>query len=232
MFIVIPRITFTFNYLIIVFFGRWVIATMSMIAKDAINFAVSVRRPIIEVLSERFDREMIGPTGKLYFYDYLGIGNVFMLVVLGKLGLDRVPGNIEERCGIGVIPRVLSPKRKEWGTIITRPKIITIIISRIIKQPTGIYRTFTKVIGYIGGDFREPPPTANPEGTQPPMMSFKAFLAAQDDNISDSEAVEKYNDYKLEFQRQQLNEFFVAHKDDEWYVSYLNFPLFITFEFL
>lgn len=50
------------------------------------------------------------------------------------------------------------------------------------------------------------------------MMSFKAFLAAQDDNISDSEAVEKYNEYKLEFQRQQLNEFFVAHKDDEWYV--------------
>ncbi|KAJ8964710.1 hypothetical protein NQ317_003897 [Molorchus minor] len=48
-------------------------------------------------------------------------------------------------------------------------------------------------------------------------MSFKAFLATQDDNISDSEAIEKYNDYKLEFQRQQLNEFFVAHKDDEWF---------------
>ncbi|CAH1999890.1 unnamed protein product [Acanthoscelides obtectus] len=55
------------------------------------------------------------------------------------------------------------------------------------------------------------------EGQQPPMMSFKAFLATQDDNISDSEAIEKYNDYKLEFQRQQLNEFFVAHKDDEWF---------------
>lgn len=54
------------------------------------------------------------------------------------------------------------------------------------------------------------------EGQQPPMMSFKAFLATQDDNISDNEAIEKYNDYKLEFQRQQLNEFFVAHKDDEW----------------
>ncbi|XP_060535540.1 serrate RNA effector molecule homolog isoform X2 [Cylas formicarius] len=55
------------------------------------------------------------------------------------------------------------------------------------------------------------------EGQQPPMMSFKSFLATQDDNISDSEAIEKYNDYKLEFQRQQLNEFFVAHKDDEWF---------------
>ncbi|XP_050507996.1 serrate RNA effector molecule homolog [Diabrotica virgifera virgifera] len=58
---------------------------------------------------------------------------------------------------------------------------------------------------------------AHTEGQQPPMMSFKAFLATQDDNISDSEAIEKYNDYKLEFQRQQLNEFFVAHKDDEWF---------------
>lgn len=58
------------------------------------------------------------------------------------------------------------------------------------------------------------------------MMSFKAFLATQDDNISDSEAIEKYNDYKLEFQRQQLNEFFVAHKDDEWYV---HLPLFLYY---
>jgi hypothetical protein len=71
-----------------------------------------------------------------------------------------------------------------------------------------------------GNFFREPPPSSQSEGQQPPMMSFKAFLATQDDNISDSEAIEKYNDYKLEFQRQQLNEFFVAHKDDEWCVSF------------
>lgn len=78
-----------------------------------------------------------------------------------------------------------------------------------------------------GNFFREPPPSQI-EGQQPPMMSFKAFLATQDDNISDSEAIEKYNDYKLEFQRQQLNEFFVAHKDDEWYVTdkYLSLYLF------
>ncbi|KAK9727699.1 SERRATE/Ars2, N-terminal domain [Popillia japonica] len=61
------------------------------------------------------------------------------------------------------------------------------------------------------------PQASQADGQQPPMMSFKAFLATQDDNISDSEAIEKYNDYKLEFQRQQLNEFFVAHKDDEWF---------------
>nr|CAG4651738.1 EOG090X04A7 [Triops cancriformis] len=53
--------------------------------------------------------------------------------------------------------------------------------------------------------------------TQPPMMSFKAFLAAHDDSISDEEAVKKYAEYKLEFRRQQLNEFFTAHKDEEWF---------------
>lgn len=54
----------------------------------------------------------------------------------------------------------------------------------------------------------------------PTMMSFKAFLAAQDDSITVDDAIQKYNEYKLEFRRQQLNEFFVAHKDEEWYVTY------------
>ncbi|XP_055692352.1 serrate RNA effector molecule homolog isoform X2 [Lutzomyia longipalpis] len=53
--------------------------------------------------------------------------------------------------------------------------------------------------------------------TQPCMMTLKQFLATQDDAISDSDAIAKYNEYKLEFKRQQLNEFFVAHKDEEWF---------------
>ncbi|XP_017793039.1 PREDICTED: serrate RNA effector molecule homolog [Habropoda laboriosa] len=53
--------------------------------------------------------------------------------------------------------------------------------------------------------------------TQPPMMSFKAFLVTQEDTITDEEAIKRYNEYKLEFRRQQLNEFFVAHKDEEWF---------------
>lgn len=53
--------------------------------------------------------------------------------------------------------------------------------------------------------------------TQPPMLSFKAFLQTQDDNITDDEAIRKYNEYKLEFRRQQLNEFFVTHKEEEWF---------------
>merc|ERR1719284_2157625 len=49
------------------------------------------------------------------------------------------------------------------------------------------------------------------------MMSFKSFLQTQDDQISDEEAIKKYAEYKLEFKRQQLNEFFVTHKEEEWF---------------
>lgn len=52
---------------------------------------------------------------------------------------------------------------------------------------------------------------------QPVMLTFKAFLSTQDDSITDEEALHKYSEYKLEFQRQQLNEFFVSHKEDEWF---------------
>lgn len=62
-----------------------------------------------------------------------------------------------------------------------------------------------------------PEPLPNPDlQTQPAMLTLKQFLATQDDSISDSDAIEKYNEYKVEFKRQQLNEFFVAHKDEEW----------------
>ena len=56
-------------------------------------------------------------------------------------------------------------------------------------------------------------PDIDPTG---PMMSFKAFLAAQDDNIDDQEAVRKYNEYKMEYKKAQLSEFFLSHKDEEW----------------
>ena len=63
---------------------------------------------------------------------------------------------------------------------------------------------------------RKEPKVEDMEGFQPAMMSFKAFLQTQDDQISDEEAIRKYAEYKLEFKRQQLNEFFVSHKDEEW----------------
>lgn len=52
--------------------------------------------------------------------------------------------------------------------------------------------------------------------TQPAMLTLKQFLDTQDENISDSEVMRKYTEYKTDFKRQQLNEFFVAHKDEEW----------------
>jgi len=54
-------------------------------------------------------------------------------------------------------------------------------------------------------------------GFRPSMLSFKSFLQTQDDSITDDEALDKYGEYKQEFNRQQLNEFFVAHKEEEWF---------------
>ncbi|BET00364.1 Serrate RNA effector molecule homolog [Nesidiocoris tenuis] len=67
-----------------------------------------------------------------------------------------------------------------------------------------------------GGGFGANPRSSDLD-TQPPIMTFKAFLQTQDDNITDEEAIAKYAEYKLEFRRQQLNEFFVAHKEEEWF---------------
>lgn len=52
--------------------------------------------------------------------------------------------------------------------------------------------------------------------TQPPYMSFKQFMRNLDDSVDHLEAAKKYNEYKLEFKRKQITEFFNAHKDEEW----------------
>jgi len=64
---------------------------------------------------------------------------------------------------------------------------------------------------------RPPGPDTGEFLTQPPMMSMKQFIAAQDENITDSEANKRYTEYRAEFRRQQINEFFTQHKDEEWY---------------
>ncbi|KAK3794133.1 hypothetical protein RRG08_059562 [Elysia crispata] len=71
-----------------------------------------------------------------------------------------------------------------------------------------------------GGFGDQPPDRGDPDyPTQPPMMTFKRFLSKQDDTISQEEAIKLFNDYKLDFKRQQINEFFLAHKDEEWFKS-------------
>lgn len=51
---------------------------------------------------------------------------------------------------------------------------------------------------------------------QPPMLTLKQFLLDQDDNIDEETLLKKYNDYKSDFRRTQLQEFFNRHKDEEW----------------
>ena len=55
-------------------------------------------------------------------------------------------------------------------------------------------------------------------GPPPPVMkTFKEFLLSLDDSVDETESVKRYNEYKVEFRRQQMQDFFLAHKDEEWY---------------
>lgn len=66
--------------------------------------------------------------------------------------------------------------------------------------------------------------------TQPPMMTFKQFLGSQDDNISDEEAMKRYNDYKTDFRKQQIKEFFLQHKEEDWYgLAHQMYILFVMY---
>ena len=52
--------------------------------------------------------------------------------------------------------------------------------------------------------------------TQPPMLTFKQFVIRLDDLVNEFEAAKGYSQYKTDFQRQVLSDFFEAHKDEEW----------------
>uniref|UniRef100_UPI00358FDD07 serrate RNA effector molecule homolog isoform X2 n=1 Tax=Myxine glutinosa TaxID=7769 RepID=UPI00358FDD07 len=51
----------------------------------------------------------------------------------------------------------------------------------------------------------------------PVMKTFKEFLLSMADSVDETEAVRRYNAYKIDFRRQQLQEFFMSHKDEEWF---------------
>jgi len=51
----------------------------------------------------------------------------------------------------------------------------------------------------------------------PSLMSFKDFIIQQEDSIDECEAVRRYQEYKVEFKRTQINDFFVLHKAEEWF---------------
>ncbi|KAL5493110.1 hypothetical protein EMCRGX_G014236 [Ephydatia muelleri] len=52
-------------------------------------------------------------------------------------------------------------------------------------------------------------------GMKQMMLTFKQFLGMQDDTIDDKEAIQKYNEYKTEFRRKQISEFFEVHKEED-----------------
>ncbi|KAH7727903.1 arsenite-resistance protein 2 containing protein [Aphelenchoides avenae] len=79
-------------------------------------------------------------------------------------------------------------------------------------EPTGKRNRFDSA-----ADSYEPQFVRKEESSTPVMLTFKKFLATQDESITDEEAIAKYNDYKLEFKRQECEKFFQAHKDEEWF---------------
>ena len=48
------------------------------------------------------------------------------------------------------------------------------------------------------------------------LLTFKQFLAQQDDGIDDMEAVKLYHQYKDDFKKKQILHFFNEHKEEEW----------------
>ncbi|KAL2094919.1 hypothetical protein ACEWY4_009638 [Coilia grayii] len=57
-------------------------------------------------------------------------------------------------------------------------------------------------------------------GPPPPVMkNFREFLLSLDESVDEMEAVKRYNEYKIDFRRQQMQDFFLAHKDEEWFRS-------------
>ncbi|CAI2303972.1 unnamed protein product [Caenorhabditis sp. 36 PRJEB53466] len=50
-----------------------------------------------------------------------------------------------------------------------------------------------------------------------PLLSFKRFLGNMEDDISQEEAIKKYNEYKSEHKKHQLERFFRSHKEEEWF---------------
>ncbi|KAL7056485.1 hypothetical protein AAHC03_020926 [Spirometra sp. Aus1] len=61
-----------------------------------------------------------------------------------------------------------------------------------------------------------PGPVEEEVNYRPPLMPFKRFLDPLDDFITDEEAMEKYKEYKESFNKRYIEEFFEAHKNEEW----------------
>lgn len=71
-----------------------------------------------------------------------------------------------------------------------------------------------------GGGYQESNvliPSADKGSGVASFMSFKEFVMQQDDDIDEIESVRRYQEYKVEYKRTQINDFFVLHKNEEWF---------------
>ena len=59
-------------------------------------------------------------------------------------------------------------------------------------------------------------PMGDPHHRRVTLLTFKQFLAQQDDNINDQEAFRLYQEYKLDFKKKQVQQFFNDHKEEDW----------------
>ena len=53
--------------------------------------------------------------------------------------------------------------------------------------------------------------------TQPQILSFKNFLQNLNQNLTPEQATKRYNEYKNNFRKDQIELFFDAHKEEEWF---------------
>lgn len=66
---------------------------------------------------------------------------------------------------------------------------------------------------------RDPRGLGNPEEEEfyrPPLVPFKRFLEPLDELITEEEACTKYREYKESYTKRHIEEFFEAHKNEEW----------------
>merc|ERR1739838_990303 len=55
------------------------------------------------------------------------------------------------------------------------------------------------------------------------LLTFKAWVMKQDDNINEDDACKNFKLHKTEFKKKQMQEFFVTHKDEECQNSTVGF---------
>merc|ERR1711937_688992 len=66
-------------------------------------------------------------------------------------------------------------------------------------------------------NFNQGPPGGAPVNEDDILLSFKNWVMKQDDNINEDDACKNYKVYKTEFKKKSMQEFFISHKDEEWF---------------